>query len=204
MKAFLKKYWPFLALFASLGVIMFLMQALDRENNEVIANLMADKAMAKHRAASQAIVAKYAPINAALAQQAVALQQGNVALAAKVVVKQKALILKDGTLIETRAKLAECSAFLGSISYEYNEQLVKADKLRLDQLAAKDAEIADWMARDERSTKTIGELTKRVVKLTLENRKRLAFGPQGGYGTGGAYAGFGATYVLFRFKAPGQ
>jgi hypothetical protein len=204
MAAFLKKYWPLMALIVAIGVILYLMGALDRANDEVIAGLVADQAVAKHRADRNKIIAKYAPLNAALTAEAVTLQQGNKVLAAKVVAKQKALVLKDGTLAETRAKLEECSSFLGSISYEYNERLVKADKLRLDQLAIKDAELAEWMAKDEQSAKTIGDLTKRVVMLTLDKRKRLVVGPQVGYGFGGPYVGAGVTWELFRFKVPGQ
>jgi hypothetical protein len=204
MAAFLKKYWPLMALIVAIGAILYLMGALDRANDEVIAGLVADKTMAKHRADREKIIAKYAPLNAALTAEAVTLQQGSRVLAAKVVAKQRELVLKDGTLAQTRAKLEECSAFLGSISYEYNEQLVKADKLRLEQIAVRDAEITEWRAKDERSINTIGQMTKRIVMLTLNKRKRLIVGPQVGYGFGGPYVGAGVTVELFRFKVPGQ
>ncbi len=204
MAAFLKKNWSLLALFVAVGVILYLIMALDRANDEAIASMMADKAMVRHRVERQAIIAKYAPLNAALTAEAVTLQQGAKVLAAKVVAKQRELVLKDGTLAQTRAKLEECSALLGSISYEYNEQLVKADRLRLEQIAVKDAEIAEWKAKDERSINTIGQMTKRIVMLTLNKRKRLIVGPQVGYGFGGPYVGAGVTVELFRFKVPGQ
>jgi hypothetical protein len=206
MTAFLKKNWPLLAWFVFAGIICFLIMALDCAQDDAMAQIIADRAVAQHRKGREAIIAKYTPLHAALVQQAITLQQGNKALADKVVAKQKALILKDGTLTETRAKLAECSAFLGSISYEYNERLVKADKLRLEQLALKDSEIAEWRARDEASTNTIGQLTKRVVTLTLAKRKRLVVGPQAGYNplTKQPYIGFGGTYDIgLRFKVPG-
>jgi hypothetical protein len=206
VKDFLRKNWPLLALFLAVGAILYLIMALDRAQDDAMAQIIADRAVAQHRKGRETIIAKYAPLHAALVQQAVTLQQGNKALADKVVAKQKELILKDGTLTETRAKLAECSAFLGSISYEYNEQLVKADKLRLEQLALKDSEIAEWRARDEASTNTIGQLTRRIVMLTLAKRKRLVVGPQAGYDplSKSAYIGFGGTYDIgLRFKVPG-
>jgi hypothetical protein len=174
--------------------------ALDRE----IAGIMADRVMAQHRAAREAIIAKYAKLNAAKDKELATFKSGNEALAAKVVAKQRELNIKDGTLAETRATLTECNRFLGEVSYEYSQRLLKADQLRLEQLAIKDAEIAEWRARDEASTKTIGQLTKQLVVATSKDKRRLIIGPQVGYGINGGYVGFGATIKFFALRAPGQ
>jgi len=174
--------------------------ALDRE----IADLMADRVMAKHRAAHNAIIAKYAALNAAKDKDVATFKQGNGALAAKVVAKQRELNLKDGNLAETRAALTECNRFLGEVSYEYSQRLLLADQLRLEQLAIKDAEIAEWRARDEANISTIGKLTKQIVIATSKSSRKLIIGPQVGYGINGGYVGIGATIKFFALRAPGQ
>lgn len=200
----LKKYWPFLALFAALGVIMYLMMALDRANDEVIAGLMSDRAMAKHRAASKAIVAKYAKLNTAKDQELTTWRQGNKALAAKIVEKQKALNTTVTTLAEAAEKYDRLNAYLGEVSYAFVERLAEGDRLWGGKLALKDKEIAEWKAKDETNINTIDHLTKRIVMLQLARQKRLVVGPQVGYGLQGYHVGVGITWDLFRFKAPGQ
>jgi hypothetical protein len=200
----LKKYWPFIALFVAIGAILYLAMALDRENDEVIANLMADRTMAKHRADRDAIIAKYAKLNAAKDQELITWRQGNKVLAAKIVAKQKELNVKVTTLAEAEAKYEKLNAFLGEISYTFTEKLSECDRLWGEKLALKDAEIAEWRAKDASSAKTIGDLTMRVAALALNKQKRLVVGPQAGYGLQGYHVGIGVTWDLFRFKAPGQ
>ncbi len=204
MGAFLKKNWPFFALFVFAGVIMYLAMALDRANDEVIADLMADRTMAKHRAASKAIVAKYALLNAAKDQELTTWRQGNKALAAKIVEKQKALNTTVTTLAEAKDKYDRLDAYLGEVSYTFMEKLAEGDRLWGEKVALKNAEIAEWRDKDERSINTIGSLTKRIAMLTLARQKRLIVGPQIGYGLQGYHVGVGITWDLFRFKAPGQ
>jgi hypothetical protein len=200
----LKKYWPFIALFVAIGAILYLAMALDRENDEVIANLMADRTMAKHRADRDAIIAKYAKLNAAKDQELITWRQGNKVLAAKIVAKQKELNVKVTTLAEAEAKYEKLNAFLGEVSYTFTEKLSECDRLWGEKLALKDAEIAEWKAKDEASAKIIGQLTKRVAILVLNKQKKLVVGPQAGYGIQGYHVGIGVTWDLFRFKAPGQ
>ena len=200
----MKKYWPFIALFVAIGAILYLTMALDRENDEVIANLMADRTMAKHRADRDAIIAKYAKLNAAKDQELITWRQGNKVLAAKIVAKQKELNVKVTTLAEAEAKYEKLNAVLGEISYTFTEKLSECDRLWGEKLALKDAEIAEWKAKDASSAKTIGDLTMRVAALALNKQKRLVVGPQVGYGLQGYHVGFGITWELFRFKAPGQ
>jgi hypothetical protein len=200
----LKKYWPFIVLFVAISAILYLTMALDRANDEVIANLMADRTMAKHRADRDAIIAKYAKLNAAKDQELITWRQGNKVLAAKIVAKQKELNVKVTTLAEAEAKYEKLNAFLGEISYTFTEKLSECDRLWGEKLALKDAEIAEWKAKDASSAKTIGDLTMRVAALALNKQKRLVVGPQAGYGLQGYHVGFGITWELFRFKAPGQ
>ena len=199
----LKKAIPAAVLVAlGMGLLALLQHwdgALDRE----IAGIMADRVVAKHRAAHNAIIAKYAAFNAAKDKEVATFKQGNEALAAKVVAKQRELNLKDGNLAETRAALESCNAFLGEVSFEYNQRLLLADQLRLEQLAIKDAEILEWRARDEANTVTIGQLTKQLVIATSRDKRRLIIGPQVGYGLNGGYVGFGATVQVVRVKIPG-
>ena len=208
MGAFLKKNWPLFALFVAMGVIMYLMMALDRANDEAIADLMADRTMAKHRAERNAIVAKYAKLNAAKDQELTTWRKGNKALAAKIVEKQKALNTTVTTLAEAKDKYDRLDAYLGEVSYTFMEKLAEGDRLWSEKMAIKDAEIAEWKAKDETNINTIGSLTKRIVMLTLARQKKLVAGLQAGYGltphgvTG--YVGAGITWELFRFKAPGQ
>jgi len=174
--------------------------ALDRE----IAGIMADRVMAQHRAAREVIIAKYAALNAAKDKELVTFKSGNEALAAKVVAKQRELNIKDGTLAETRAALTECNRFLGEVSYEYSQRELLADKLRLEQLAIKDAEISEWRIRDDANINTIGKLTKQLVIATSKSSRKLIIGPQVGYGINGGYVGIGATIKFFALRAPGQ
>jgi hypothetical protein len=200
----LKKYWPFIALFVAIGAILYLTMALDRENDEVIANLMADRTMAKHRADRDAIIAKYAKLNAAKDQELTTWRQGNKVLAAKIIEKQKALNVTVTTLAEAEAKYNRLDEYLGYVSDSFMERIAAGDRMYSETLAIKDAEIAEWRAKDEANTRTIGVLTKQIVMLTLSRQKRLVVGPQVGYGLQGYHVGFGITWELFRFKAPGQ
>jgi len=204
MGAFLKKNWPLLVLFVACGVIMYLMMALDRANDEVIADLMADRTMARHRAERNAIIAKYAKLNTAKDQELTAWRQGNKALAAKIVEKQKALNTTVTTLAEAEAKYDKLNSFLGEVSFIYQEKLAEGDRLWGEKLAIKDAEIAEWKAKDETNIKTIGGLTKCIAMLTLARQKKLVIGPQVGYGLRGYHVGVGITWELFKFKVPGQ
>jgi hypothetical protein len=202
--SFLKKNWPFLALFVAVGVILTLLMLLDRAQDDAIASMMADRTVAKHRAAREAIITKYAILNAAKDQELITWRQGNKVLAAKIVAKQKELNVKVTTLAEAEAKYEKLNAFLGEISYTFTEKLSECDRLWGEKLALKDAEIAEWKAKDASSAKTIGDLTMRVAALALNKQKRLVVGPQAGYGLQGYHVGFGITWELFRFKAPGQ
>src|SRR5574343_1276794 len=67
--SFLKKNWPLLALFVAVGVILTLLMLLDRAQDDAIASMMADRTVAKHRAAREAIITKYAILNAAKDQE---------------------------------------------------------------------------------------------------------------------------------------
>lgn len=204
MASFLKAHWKSIAMFLLAGAVMYLAMALDRAQDEAIAAMMADKAAAKHRAAHDAIVTKYAILNAAKDQELVTWRDGNRALAAKIVAKQKELNVKVTTLAEAEEKYERLNAYLGEVSFIYAGKLSECDKLWGDKLALKDAEIAEWRAKDDASAKTIGQLNKRITILVLNKRKRLVVGPQVGYGLQGYHIGVGITWELFRFKAPGQ
>lgn len=201
---YLKAHWRTLALIAAGIVLILAVNHFSGAYDDAIAQIMADQAVARHRAAREAIIAKYAALNAAKDLEVVAFKQGNAVLAAKVVAKQKELNVKVNTLQEATAKLSECTSFLGEISYEYNQRLIKADGLRLEQLAIKDAEIEEWKKKDSGLTSVVGTMTKRIVQLEAWKQRKLVIGPQVGYGIGGAYIGVGATWELVRLKAPGQ
>lgn len=204
MAAFLKAHWKSIALFLLAGAVMYLAMALDRANDDAIASMMADRTVAKHRAAREAIITKYAILNAARDQELTTWREGHKALAAKIVAKQKELNVKVTTLAEAEAKYEKLNAYLGEVSYTFTEKLSECDRLWGEKLALKDAEIAEWKAKDEASAKIIGQLTKRVAILVLNKQKKLVVGPQAGYGLQGYHVGIGVTWDLFRFKAPGQ
>lgn len=204
MASFLKAHWKSIALFLLAGAVMYLAMALDRANDEAIAGMMADRTVAKHRAASEAIITKYAILNAAKDQELVTWREGNKALAAKIVAKQKELNVTVTTLAEAEAKYDRLNAYLGEVSFIFNEKLSECDRLWGEKLTLKDAEISEWKAKDDTSAKTIGQLNKRITILVLNKRKRLVVGPQVGYGLQGYHIGVGITWELFRFKAPGQ
>jgi hypothetical protein len=83
------------------------------------------------------------------------------------------------------------------------ERIAAGDRMYSETLAIKDAEIAEWRAKDEANTRTIGVLTKQIVMLTLSRQKRLVVGPQVGYGLNGYHVGVGVTLDIgLRFKAP--
>lgn len=204
MGPFLKKNWPLFALFAAIGVILYLMMALDRANDEAIAQLMADRAVAKHLAASKAIIAKYAGLNAAKDQELNTWRQGNKILSAEIQAKRKELSIKAKTLAEAQASLDNCVEYVGEMNVRYTTRLDECENLWRSKVELKDAEIAEWKAKDEASIKAIGLLTAKYSALVLHNRKKLIIGPQIHYGTAGVSVGIGATWELFRFKTPGQ
>jgi hypothetical protein len=202
---FLKANWPLLALFLAIGGIMLLGQELENANDEAIAQMMADKAMAKHRAASKAIVEKYVALNAVQDAKIIALQAKGKAQDISVArwrIDSEAKQKKIKTLEGCAVLLDECQQFVVNLQLRC---VAERDGLNAEwssKVELKDAEIAEWKAKDSRSTILIGELTRQGVMLQLKAQRKLVIGPQVGYNplTKTGYVGFGATYEVFRAK----
>ena len=202
----IKAHRKIIALAVAGIALLLAIRAWERSHDAAIAQMMADKIMAKHRAASKAIIAKWAKLNAAKDQELATWKQGNQVLSAEIQAKRRELSIKAKTLAEAQAALDKCTAYLGEVDASYTLKLSECENLWRSKVALKDAEILEWRAKDEASIVTIGDLTKRLVMAQLDKGKRLVFGPQAGYNpiTKQGYVGFGGTYdVGLRFKVGG-
>jgi len=206
MGTFLKKHWPLFALFLAIGVIMFQIQSCDSRNDKDIAGMMADRVVTRLRARVTALDAKYAALNAEKDGELVVMQaQWGVdrAKAAAWRKRSEEAQAKVTTLEGCNALLDDCQAnaeFFDGILDARTQGLVRWSNERV---ALKDAELTERRALDSTNIDTIGKLTKRVAMLELWKRRKLVIGPQAGYGPGGMYVGVGATFEIFRIKAPG-
>lgn len=203
MGAFLKKNWPLLALFVAIGVILTLLVALDRAQDDAIATLMADKAMRQVRARDAAIVAKYKPLLTAKDQELATLRLGVQRLGVTVAEKHRKLVeaqAKVRDLEGCQFLLQETIDTLESTSNEYTEKLSECDSLWGSKYATLEAREAERVAA---LTKRLGQVTESAYKAALRNSRKLIIGPQVHYGTGGMSVGFGVTWELWRLRAPG-
>ncbi|MCK9571619.1 hypothetical protein M0R72_21895 [Candidatus Pacearchaeota archaeon] len=204
MASFLKRNWPLLALFVAVGVILTLLMALDRAQDDAIAAMMADRSMAQVRARDAAIVAKYQPQIAAKDQELATLRQGVQNLSAKVVEKHRQLTeaqAKVKDLAGCQVLLDDARAYILAIDADYTAQLSEYDRLWGEKFDLKAQECDERIAA---LTAKLGSVTESAYKAALANRKKLVIGPQVHYGTGGMSVGFGITWELWRLRAPGQ
>jgi hypothetical protein len=200
--AFIRKYWRELLLFAAAGVVMALIQALDRSTDDAIAGMMADKALRQVRARDAAIVAKYSPQLAAKDAELAAIRSAQVAAVAQVGER-------DRQLTAARAKvkdLAGCKALLERQQAEA-KQRAEADNDRFNAMDAAHVEKYALLEKQngERISSLGGDLAQQIkdnARLRLQLRRRLAVGPVAGYGPGGAFVGVGVMYEVVRIKAP--
>jgi hypothetical protein len=203
---FIKAHWQILVLIAVGLAILALMQYLDNANDAAIARLLADKAVSRERIAREAIENKYLVLNAAKDAEIIAMKAQRDAKAIEVGKWRASSEAKQKLITELQpcmVLLDDCQQYVVTQEIDHKAALAQTDALCDSRVELKDAEILEWKGKDTRLTNRMGELTEALYKAELKARRKLIIGPQAGYGPGGAYVGFGATFELFRLKMPG-
>ena len=205
-----KKYIPYIIIAVLFVALMFTMQKCSSANARAIAGAVAAKTANSLAASKQALIDKYAKLNADKDIEIKRHKQTIIDLGGDVTewhgkseaAQREINRLKTcpEKLQATNVELDLCQNYVLSLRKNYTDEIGKLTLSYEDKIALKDKEIEEWIKRDGILSKKVVQMTEEIVYLKLKGKRMWSVGPSAGMGINGQpYIGVGIQLSIWRF-----